>query len=102
MNFHEFFKAATGYEPYDYQFRIAGGDAGCKCESRLINIPTGLDKTAAMVLAWLWNRIQILNPEWPRRLSRNSWLQALLVDSLTPQSSRASFSCHFLLSFSTH
>src|SRR6266581_7254454 len=75
MNFREFFRAATGYEPYDYQCRLAGGDAGCKCESRLINIPTGLGKTAAVVLAWLWNRVQIRNPkseipnsDWPRRL----------------------------------
>jgi len=27
------------------------------CESRLIEIPTGLGKTAAVVLAWLWNRV---------------------------------------------
>src|SRR5438552_12834512 len=63
MNFGEFFKAATDNEPYDYQCRLAGGDSGCRCESRLINIPTGLGKTAAVVLAWLWNRLApSLNP----------------------------------------
>jgi len=42
------------------------------CQSRLIEIPTGLGKTAAVVLAWLWNRV--LQPDiearkqWPRRL----------------------------------
>src|SRR5207247_4060401 len=45
--------------------------------SQLINVPTGLGKTAAVVLAWLWNRfLAILNnkpssinsPQWPRRL----------------------------------
>lgn len=48
---------------------------GAPCESKLINIPTGLGKTAAVVLAWLWNRFQFQirksktqNPEWPRRL----------------------------------
>jgi hypothetical protein len=29
---------------------------GTPCKSRLINIPTGLGKTAAVMLAWLWNR----------------------------------------------
>jgi hypothetical protein len=28
---------------------------GVCCQSRLIDIPTGLGKTAAVVLAWLWN-----------------------------------------------
>src|SRR5439155_23515597 len=47
------------------------------CRSRLINIPTGLGKTAAVVLAWLWNRLfssrysqptTINSSQWPRRL----------------------------------
>jgi hypothetical protein len=73
-NFDDFFKAAMGKEnlPYDYQRRLAEGDSGTGCHSCLINIPTGLGKTAAM--AWLWNRVafsienrksEILNPEWP-------------------------------------
>jgi len=33
--------------------------SGTECNSRLINIPTGLGKTAAVVLAWLWNRVQL-------------------------------------------
>ena len=69
MKFDAFFKAARGHEqePFDYQRRLAGGDAGC--ESRLINIPTGLGKTAAVMLAWLWNRVALNRPEWPRRLA---------------------------------
>src|SRR5262249_8136557 len=45
---------------------------GAPCCSLLINVPTGLGKTAGVVLAWLWNRV--LHPEsshrnsWPRRL----------------------------------
>jgi len=57
MTFGQFFGTATGHAPYDYQRRLAGGDAGRACESQLINIPTGLGKTAALVLAWLWNRL---------------------------------------------
>ena len=77
MTFEEFFRAATGHAPYDYQRRLATGEAGCHCKSQLINVPTGLGKTAAVVLAWLWNRLAPtlnaqppdLNPQqWPRRL----------------------------------
>lgn len=91
-NFATFFKTATGIEagPYDYQCRLACGEEaradqpetlgkGTDCQSRLIDIPTGLGKTAAVVLAWLWNRcvVPTLNSdsaqpstpsEWPRRL----------------------------------
>lgn len=79
-SFDKFFQKATGATaPYGYQCRLACGDAadpdrpetlqaGTECPSRLINIPTGLGKTAAVVLAWLWNRTQLRDPRWPRRL----------------------------------
>jgi len=38
------------------------------CRSQLINIPTGLGKTAAVVMAWLWNRVALQRSDWPRRL----------------------------------
>ena len=57
MTFGQFFEAATGHAPYDYQRRLAVGDAGRACKSQLIKVPTGLGKTAAVVLAWLWNRL---------------------------------------------
>jgi CRISPR-associated endonuclease/helicase Cas3 len=85
MNFDEFFKLATCYHqgPFDYQCRLACGerkgrveaewlDDGTDCRSQLINIPTGLGKTAAVVLAWLWNRVihtdAAHRKAWPRRL----------------------------------
>ena len=74
--FDAFFSAATGYAPYGYQRRLACGQIESSdrspCASQLINIPTGLGKTAAVVLAWLWNRVA--HPDathrdtWPRRL----------------------------------
>ncbi len=79
-DFRQFFNKATGLGgPYDYQCRLACGHrAGLDnpqtltetrdCVSMLINIPTGLGKTAAVVLAWLWNRVERQNPKWPRRL----------------------------------
>lgn len=74
-DFHTFFTQATGKsEPYDYQSRLAHAP----CESRLISVPTGLGKTAAVVLAWLWNRQHKVasalaesdfpKSSWPRRL----------------------------------
>jgi len=68
LQFDGFFQKATGNSPYAYQSRLAGSDSGTTCNSQLINIPTGLGKTAAVVLAWLWNRVQLQNPKWPRRL----------------------------------
>ena len=72
--FRTFFEAATDHPPFDYQTTLA---AHPQCESLLINIPTGLGKTAAVVFAWLWNRVgrsidsqpsPINSPAWPRRL----------------------------------
>ena len=92
MTFPDFFKAATSNPHYDYQGRLAGSP----CESRLINIPTGLGKTAAVVLAWLWNRVHLQNPNWPRRLvyclpmrtlveqtagEVEKWITAILADN---------------------
>jgi CRISPR-associated endonuclease/helicase Cas3 len=72
IDFDTFFSAGTGHKPYDYQRRLAGGDQGRTAESLLISIPTGLGKTAAVVLAWLWNRVALLDQaehgRWPRRL----------------------------------
>ena len=66
--FDRYFRSATGYAPFDYQRLLAGGDGGGPCESHLVNIPTGLGKTAAIFLAWLWNRVELGRADWPRRL----------------------------------
>ena len=65
-DYRQFFEKATGGRtPYDYQIRLAEDP---ECKSLLINIPTGLGKTAAVVLAWLWNRVECKDRNWPRRL----------------------------------
>jgi hypothetical protein len=57
LPFDALFHSATGHSPYDYQRRLAcderSGRAeaewltnGVACQSRLINIPTGLGKRA--------------------------------------------------------
>lgn len=65
--FLPFFQKALGSDrlPYDYQVKLAGPTP---CSSRLINIPTGLGKTAAVINAWLWNRVHKQREDWPRRL----------------------------------
>ena len=74
MEFSTFFEAATreeegqeGHKPYPFQIRLALGEE----LPELIDIPTGLGKTDAVVLAWLWRR-RFAGPEkrkaTPRRL----------------------------------
>lgn len=61
-SYEQFFTRATGHEPYPYQVRMA--------EQRwpdLLDIPTGMGKTAAVTLAWLYRRCH-LQDDVPRRL----------------------------------
>jgi CRISPR-associated endonuclease/helicase Cas3 len=73
-SFKDFFKTATGdgkgangHDPYPFQKRLAT----CDRLPELIDIPTGLGKTDAVVLAWLWRR-RFAGPQvraaTPRRL----------------------------------
>jgi CRISPR-associated endonuclease/helicase Cas3 len=72
--FLEFFRTATndnnsprGHDPYPFQMRLATE----KELPELIDIPTGLGKTDAVVLAWLWRRrfaSQEIRARTPRRL----------------------------------
>src|SRR5579883_373145 len=52
--FKQFFLTATGVNPYSYQIRLASADPF----PEVLDVPTGLGKTAAVVLAWLWRRTQ--------------------------------------------
>ena len=60
QNYRHFFRKCTGKEPFPYQKRLAEG-----AWPDLIDVPTGLGKTAAIVLAWLWRQ---LHDDAPRRL----------------------------------
>jgi CRISPR-associated endonuclease/helicase Cas3 len=107
-DFDQFFSTATGNpQPYAYQRRLAEEP----CISRLISVPTGLGKTAAVVLAWLWNRqnkvasasAESEPPPWPRRLvyclpmrtlveqtrdEAKKWLKDLLWDGKEPHTGK--------------
>lgn len=65
--YQRFFEKATGHEPYHYQVRLAMDEQ----IPDLVWIPTGLGKTAAMVLAWIWRRryaCAAIRSATPRRL----------------------------------
>lgn len=66
--YKEFFRRATGLEtdPYPYQVTFAIDQRWYD----LLNIPTGLGKTAAVVLGWLWRRRydERFREQTPRRL----------------------------------
>ena len=65
MNYTEFFKEITAHDPYPYQVEL-----GEEAWPDLLDVPTGLGKTAAVVAAWLWKRLDIANSDenTPRRL----------------------------------
>lgn len=50
--FNDLFKIATGHHPYPYQERLALSENF----PEVIEIPTGLGKTDAIILGWLWRR----------------------------------------------
>ncbi len=52
MKFSSFFEALTERRPYPYQARL-----GTEVWPDLLDVPTGLGKTAAVVVAWLFKRL---------------------------------------------
>jgi len=65
--FDAFFKTATTFDPFPYQRKIAL-DPNLP---NIISVPTGMGKTAAVILAWLWRRKfaeQDIRNKTPRRL----------------------------------
>ncbi|MGC9036200.1 MAG: type I-G CRISPR-associated helicase/endonuclease Cas3g [Verrucomicrobiia bacterium] len=69
-NYSEFFRVATGEgEPFEYQIRLACGEPGqaarqsewlskgVQPKTMIIKVPTGLGKSAGVVLAYIWNRL---------------------------------------------
>ena len=64
MTYSDYFKRATGFDPYPYQTALA--------ESRdppvLLRVPTGAGKTEAAVLGWLYLRCERADAAVPRRL----------------------------------
>ena len=64
MTFNEFFRHALGlpHDPYPYQRVLAEGDW-----PKLIDVPTGMGKTASVIVGWLYKRYRG-DVNTPRRL----------------------------------
>lgn len=62
-SYKEFFRTATGFDPYPYQSRMADAQW-----PDLLRVPTGLGKTAAVTLAWVYRRVVREERDIPRRL----------------------------------
>ncbi|AFA74568.1 CRISPR-associated helicase Cas3 [Gordonia polyisoprenivorans VH2] len=77
-SFDDFFREATGRQPYPYQVRVATD--GAKLPD-VIDVPPGLGKTAAIVLGWLWRYLNDETGQVSRRL-----VLALPMRTLTRQS----------------
>jgi len=52
-SFDRWFQSATGNAPFPYQRRFAEA----KEIPQLVDVPTGMGKTAMAVLGWLWRRL---------------------------------------------
>lgn len=62
VSFERFFLKAVGQQPYPYQQRLAE-----EPWPDMLDIPTGLGKTAAITMAWLYKQL-VSDPNTPRRL----------------------------------
>lgn len=62
LSYHDFFWNITGHRPFPYQERL-----GCGQWPQLLDVPTGLGKTAAVIVAWLYKCLR-QDQETPRRL----------------------------------
>jgi CRISPR-associated endonuclease/helicase Cas3 len=65
--FRNWLHQATGHSPYHYQTRLATE----RDMPGLLRVPTGLGKTAAAIVAWLWRRRfadERVRAQTPRRL----------------------------------
>lgn len=65
QEFVSFFEEVTGFAPHGWQSRLASHG---QCQDLLIRIPTGFGKTAGVVMAWMFHRVQRNDASWPRRL----------------------------------
>ncbi len=52
MDYDEFFKSITGHQPFPYQEHL-----GKEPWPELLDVPTGLGKTAAVIVAWIYKRL---------------------------------------------
>jgi CRISPR-associated endonuclease/helicase Cas3 len=64
LTFDDFFVKATGYEPFPWQRKMGSANK----LPGMISIPTGMGKTAGVVIPWLWRRLNSIEST-PLRLA---------------------------------
>ncbi|MCL6547721.1 MAG: CRISPR-associated helicase Cas3' [Alicyclobacillus sp.] len=77
------FQRATGFAPYDYQCRLARQPGW----PRVVRVPTGAGKTAAILLAWVWK--SLYSPEEVRRCTPGRLIYCLPQRTLVQQTEAA-------------
>ena len=100
-SFESFFKRAMGQEvlPYPYQMKLATDPW-----PEIVKVETGMGKTAAIILSWLFKRTSN-DPETPRRLiyclpmrvlveqtaaNARAWIDRLVKQDILPPSKQPS------------
>ena len=78
LDFTDFFREITGHEPRDYQVRLAERLASGTPPSHL-SVPTGMGKTFAVLLGWLYALTQDAEQASRRRRTRKVPLRLHLV-----------------------
>lgn len=78
LDFTDFFREITGHEPRDYQVRLAERLASGEPPSHL-SVPTGMGKTLAVLLGWLYALVQDAEQASRRRRRRVVPLRLHLV-----------------------
>ncbi len=73
--YHEFFRTATGFDPYPYQQRVS------ERAPDFLSIETGLGKTEALVLGWDWRRRH--DASTPRRLIYTLPMRSLVEQTVS-------------------
>ena len=78
-DFKRFFKKAMGkdVDPYPYQLSLASA-----AWPEVLNIPTGIGKTAGIILSWLFKRLRG-DPDTPRRLVYCLPMRVLVEQTVT-------------------
>lgn len=92
VEYPEFFKQLTGHTPHPYQERLAHG-----AWPEVIDVPTGLGKTDAVVVAWLYRRFRS-DPGTGRRLVYCLPMRVLVEQTVRVAQDRCSRAADFFVS----
>lgn len=93
MHFPDFFRAATGCEPFPFQAKLAAEGLPDR-----LSVPTGFGKTEGAVLAWFWRRL-VCADEQVRRATPSRLVYCLPMRVLVEQTATRVCECFERLRF---